>query len=383
MFNFSSIPVRTSIIKDKESLKEVQSTKNNRISSLNLNDINLPNSNLFKTVFNLNDYECNLINDKTKRLDRFALSEINSLMSNVDSNPLFAFNLSVLLTKEDLDLLGYDHDYGLGVLNGLELICLVQGDVLRADLIDRHNTFTLFIALIICICQIDELRVGYLILWIDCAFYLFDKLKNFYAFSYVMNALNHTQVKRLNGTWNLLKQTNEVKYKLFENLNIYLNKLNNGEYVLLENESLIPNIYPILLLLLENIDKCETNTKLKDDFNVFKSKTDLYLAQNARYFINNSNAYSLRSESFLRTYYSPLFTFKFKHLKLDEMTNLQKNLLKLTFLTQTEFQQILLWSHNFSNYLACDDSTAFINIINQRINDVNTILSILSLKIEK
>jgi hypothetical protein len=166
--------------------------------NFNRNDIRMPILGNFRTIINLSNYKCNdLIEDQTKRLDRHALNEINKIFiyNNDEDVSLLAFNLAKCITYEDIQLLRYNYDFGLGINNGIELLCLLHGNFIRIDLIDRHKTFKLFISLLISLCQIStELRCKFIILWIDCAFYLFEKLRNLYAFSYIIEALNHEKV---------------------------------------------------------------------------------------------------------------------------------------------------------------------------------------------
>jgi hypothetical protein len=89
----------------------------------------MPNINYFQSIFNLNEYKClNFINDKTKRLDRNALKQINKLFTsftgsddsqqsdsiNFNDVTQFSLNLAKFITYEDLDLLRFNVDFGLG-----------------------------------------------------------------------------------------------------------------------------------------------------------------------------------------------------------------------------------------------------------------------------
>ena len=142
-------------------------------------------------------FKCDLISDSTKRLDRNALSEIASVFKNglkLNSATLFSEQLASLITKEDIEILRFSRDFGLGIFNGIEIACLPHGEFMREDLIERSITFELFIAVSLCLAPSIDERVDQLIIWIDCAYYLFEKLKNFYAFNYVMSALNHPEV---------------------------------------------------------------------------------------------------------------------------------------------------------------------------------------------
>ncbi len=93
---------------------------------------------------------------------------------------------------------------------------------------------------------------------------------------------------------------------------------------------------------------------------------------------------------FLETHYAPLFSFKYEKFKKNEE---KLNLLKLNYLTQSEFHKIILWSNEIKNYISLDFSTKSSSSIsddnlaiielNLRINDINTIISILSSKIQQ
>jgi hypothetical protein len=184
-----------------------------------------------------------------------------------------------------------------------------------------------------------------------------------------------------------LKEKNEIKFNLFNRLNEHYDKLNRGDYYLIEKEALIPNIYPISLLLCENIDfnSNVTVNELLIDYNRYKWLMDVFLASNARYILQNSNDYLKNSEKFLEEQYAPLFSFKYFK---NTATSKQLNLLKLNYLVQCEFHKIILWSNDNRNYIkssasstTSDDNLALFEL-NLRINDVNTIISILSSKIQ-
>ena len=44
------------------------------------------------------------------------------------------------------------------------------------------------------------------------------------------------KIQRLTETWNYLKETNNIKYNLFNRLNEDCSKLNSGDYYLIEKE---------------------------------------------------------------------------------------------------------------------------------------------------
>jgi hypothetical protein len=83
--------------------------------------VTLPNISHYQSAYNLYEYKCmNMIGDKSKRLDRLAISELKSLFRFVhggnQTNEIteFSLNLAKLMTYEDLDLLRFNVDFGLG-----------------------------------------------------------------------------------------------------------------------------------------------------------------------------------------------------------------------------------------------------------------------------
>lgn len=208
----------------------------------------------------------------------------------------------------------------------------------------------------------------------------------------------------MSDTWSLMKEQNEIKYNLFKRLNEHYNALNKGDYFLIDKESLIPNIYPISLLLCENIDlNMKKSNELLFDYNKYKWLIDVYLSTNARNYLQNSIDYSKRSENFLDTHYAPLFSFKLT--KFSNNNDVDKlNLLKLNFVSQTEFHKIILWSNDASSYVSKVDNSEYLTKKNRsvtandqflsnanaslielihRIDDINSIISMLSFKIQK
>jgi len=366
----------------------------------------MPIYGLFRSSFNVSEYECELISDRNKRLDRSALGEIANMFkfgSCENFGTVFGEQLAVLLTKEDIEIIKYNRDFGLAIFNGIELMCLPHGSFIRHDVIERSLTLQLFIAASLCLAPSADERVSELIAWIDCAYYLFDKFKNFYAFTYVMAALNHPEIKRLSDLWSQLKLRNEIKHNLLNVLNKNLELLLRGEYLVIEKEALIPNIYAIAVLLLdsctiENSSENSDDKQLEADFKLYMPYLDVYLSSSARYILSNTREYALRSEEFLDEHYSRLFSTNHKAtigkkpskgenkaylntIKRHENAS-DAQMRKLKCLAQTEFHEIVLWSCDFGNYLSQYEAMSFDEKMNARFSDVNQILKIFSLKIQ-
>lgn len=117
------------------------------LKQINTNDINAPKLNL-TSLFDLKTYHSDIIVNKSKKLDRLALIETTkALLLNEMTNPCcescsdLVRNSSVYLAKyltyQDLKVVRFNFDFGLGVFTGLEMITLPQGGVIRNDLIQR------------------------------------------------------------------------------------------------------------------------------------------------------------------------------------------------------------------------------------------------------
>uniref|UniRef100_A0A8C3N0W9 Uncharacterized protein n=1 Tax=Geospiza parvula TaxID=87175 RepID=A0A8C3N0W9_GEOPR len=94
----------------------------------------------------------------------------------------------------------------MGGNSGLELITLPYGHQLRLDLIERHNTMAIGIAVDILGCTGNvEDRAATLNRIIQVAVELKESLGDLYGFSAIMKALEMPQVSRLEQTWTALR----------------------------------------------------------------------------------------------------------------------------------------------------------------------------------
>ena len=95
----------------------------------------------------------------------------------------------------------------------------------------------------------------------------------------------------------------------------------------------------------------------------YASNSEVYLSLNGRYFAANSLKYASKCELFIQNEYNELFPNK----KRDHCLELFK---KYSYFSQTEFQQIIMWS----------DDESFDSL--KKTNDINQLIEILSLKIQ-
>ncbi|XP_062830179.1 breast cancer anti-estrogen resistance protein 3 homolog isoform X2 [Anolis carolinensis] len=119
----------------------------------------------------------------------------------------------------------------MGVSSGLELITLPQGHQLRQDLLERHHTIILGIAVDIlgCTGAVAE-RAATLSKIIQLAVELWRSAGDLFAFSAVMKALQLPQITRLEQTWRHLRQSYTQSAIIFEKeLKPLMGRLNRAE----------------------------------------------------------------------------------------------------------------------------------------------------------
>ncbi|KAM3875951.1 breast cancer anti-estrogen resistance protein 3 [Diretmus argenteus] len=95
----------------------------------------------------------------------------------------------------------------MGVASGLELVTLPHGQQLRLDLMERHHTMAIGVAVDIlgCTGSVEE-RASTLNRIILVALELKDTVGNLFAFTALMKALDLPQISRLEQTWTTLRR---------------------------------------------------------------------------------------------------------------------------------------------------------------------------------
>ncbi|XP_076010609.1 breast cancer anti-estrogen resistance protein 3 isoform X2 [Genypterus blacodes] len=95
----------------------------------------------------------------------------------------------------------------MGVASGLELVTLPHGRQLRLDLMERHHTMAIGVAVDIlgCTGSVEE-RASTLNRIILVALELKDAVGDLYAFTALMKALDLPQISRLEETWTVLRR---------------------------------------------------------------------------------------------------------------------------------------------------------------------------------
>uniref|UniRef100_A0A672KQ24 SH2 domain containing 3A n=1 Tax=Sinocyclocheilus grahami TaxID=75366 RepID=A0A672KQ24_SINGR len=152
----------------------------------------------------------------------------------------------------------------MGVETGLELITLPHGGQLRQDLLERHHTLALGVAvdLLGCTGTVSQ-RAMVLHRIIQLAQELRNTTHDLYAFSAVMKALELPQVVRLEMTWRALRRNHTDSAVTFEkSLKPFMKSLNegDGEYAVVSGPLSLPHMEP-LLRLMEGEDSVESTDR--------------------------------------------------------------------------------------------------------------------------
>uniref|UniRef100_A0A672PJN7 Breast cancer anti-estrogen resistance protein 3-like n=1 Tax=Sinocyclocheilus grahami TaxID=75366 RepID=A0A672PJN7_SINGR len=155
----------------------------------------------------------------------------------------------------------------MGVTSGLELVTLPHGRQLRQDLMERHNTMAIGVAVDIlgCTGSLEE-RAATLNRIILVALELKDSMGDLYAFSSIMKALDMPQITRLDHTWTSLRRKYTQTAIIYEkSLKPFYKGLYEGSAEIPLSNASVPLLMPLLTLLerpvvtFEGMDVWENN----------------------------------------------------------------------------------------------------------------------------
>uniref|UniRef100_A0A8D2LSA3 SH2 domain containing 3C n=1 Tax=Varanus komodoensis TaxID=61221 RepID=A0A8D2LSA3_VARKO len=191
-----------------------------------------------------------LIPLENKPLEMAVLKKVKELLAEVDAK-----TLALHITQVDClvaRILGVTKEMQrlMGVSSGMELLTLPHGHQLRLDLLERFHTMTIMIAVDIlgCTGSMEE-RASLLHKTIQLAAELKSTMGNMFSFAAVMNALEMSQISRLEQTWIVLRQRHTEGAVLYEKkLKPFLKGLNEGKGPPLSNTT-FPHIVPLITLL--------------------------------------------------------------------------------------------------------------------------------------
>ncbi|XP_054249524.1 SH2 domain-containing protein 3C isoform X2 [Indicator indicator] len=201
--------------------------------------------------FNPTAFQSMLIPLENKPLETAVLKKVKELLAEVDVK-----TLAKHITKVDClvaRILGVSVEMQqlMGVSSGMELITLPHGHQLRLDLLERFHTMSIMIAVDILGCTgSTEERAALLHKTIQLAAELKSTMGNMFSFAAVMNALEMTQIARLEQTWMVLRQWHTEGAILYEKkLKPFLKSLNEGKEGLPLTNTSFPHIMPLVTLL--------------------------------------------------------------------------------------------------------------------------------------
>ncbi|XP_077964165.1 breast cancer anti-estrogen resistance protein 3 isoform X1 [Gasterosteus aculeatus] len=237
----------------------------------------------------------------------------------------------------------------MGVSSGLELVTLPHGRQLRLDLMERHHTMAIGVAVDIlgCTGSVDE-RASTLNRIILVALELKDAVGDLFAFTALMKALDLPQISRLEETWTTLRRTyTQTAISYEKTLKPFYKNLYEGTA-----SSPAVVCVPLLLPLLTLMERPSITPEGAELWETSDQGCDIMLRhlEDARDVAHNAQRYTINSQMILEGF------------PCDE---------DLLEVFKTDFQLRLLWGSRGASVNQSD-----------RYNKFNLILTALSRKLE-
>ncbi|NXK49400.1 BCAR3 protein, partial [Chauna torquata] len=259
---------------------------------------------LFETTvssFKPNDFESKLLPPENKPLETSMLRRVKELFTK--NNPKIIAQHILRMDCKVARILEVSEEMRriMGVNSGLELITLPYGHQLRLDLIERHNTMAIGIAVDILGCTGNlEDRAATLNRIIQVAVELKDSLGDLYAFSAIMKALEMPQVTRLEQTWTSLRHHYTQTAIIYEKqLKPFSKALHEGQEMISapQNNTTVPLLMPLVTLM-------ERQAVIFEGMDLWESSDQsceimLKHLTTARWIAQNAEMYSLTAERML------------------------------------------------------------------------------------
>ncbi|XP_036901414.1 breast cancer anti-estrogen resistance protein 3 isoform X2 [Sturnira hondurensis] len=298
------------------------------------------------------DFESKLLPPENKPLETAMLKRAKELFTSNDPKAIAQHMLSVDCKVARILEVSEEMRKNMGVSSGLELITLPYGHQLRLDIIERHSTMAIGIAVDILGCTGTlEDRAATLDRIIQVAVELKDSMGDLYSFSAIMKALEMPQITRLEKTWTALRRQYTQSAILYEKqLKPFSRALHEGREstCVLPNNVSVPLLMPLVTLMerqavaFEGTDMWEKNDE--------SCEIMMNHLATARLMAEAASSYRLNAERILEGFQPD-----------EEMSEIFK----------TEFQMRLLWGSKGAQ-------------VNQteRYEKFNQILTVLSRKLE-
>ncbi|XP_066124792.1 breast cancer anti-estrogen resistance protein 3 isoform X2 [Saccopteryx bilineata] len=197
--------------------------------------------------FKPNDYESKLLPPENKPLETALLKRAKELFTSNDPKVIAQHMLSMDCQVARILEVSEEMRRNMGVSSGLELITLPHGHQLRLDIMERHSTMAIGIAvdLLGCTGTLED-RAATLNRIIQVAVELKDSMGDLYSFSAIMKALEMPQITRLEKTWTALRHQYTQTAILYEKqLKPFSKTLHEGK----ESTCVLPNNISVPLLM--------------------------------------------------------------------------------------------------------------------------------------
>uniref|UniRef100_A0A7N5JGC8 BCAR3 adaptor protein, NSP family member n=1 Tax=Ailuropoda melanoleuca TaxID=9646 RepID=A0A7N5JGC8_AILME len=302
--------------------------------------------------FRPNDFESKLLPPENKPLETAMLKRAKELFTKHDPKVIAQHMLSTDCVVARILEVSEEMRKSMGVSSGLELITLPYGRQLRLDIIERHNTMAICIAVDILGCTGTlEDRAATLNRIIQVAVELKDSMGDLYSFSAIMKALEMPQITRLEKMWTALRHQYTQTAILYEKqLKPFSKILHEGRESMCvpPNKISVPLLMPLVTLMerqavtFEGTDMWEKNDE--------SCEIMLNHLATARLMAETADSYRMNAERILEGFQPD-----------EEMSEIFK----------TEFQMRLLWGSKGAQVNQTD-----------RYEKFNQILTALSRKLE-
>ncbi|XP_053446284.1 breast cancer anti-estrogen resistance protein 3 isoform X2 [Nycticebus coucang] len=274
--------------------------------------------------FRPNDFESKLLPAENKPLETAMLKRAKELFTNNDPKVIAQHMLSVDCKVARILEVSEEMRRNMGVSSGLELITLPHGHQLRLDIIERHNTMAIGVAVDVLGCTGTlEDRAATLNRIIQVAVELKDSMGDLYSFSAVMKALEMPQITRLEKTWTALRHQYTQTAILYEKqLKPFSKLLHEGR----ESACVPPNnvSVPLLMPLVTLMERQAVTFEGTDMWEKNDQSCEIMLNHlaTARFMAEAADSYRVNAERILAGFQPD-----------EEMSEILK----------TEFQMRLLW----------------------------------------
>ncbi|KAM4872042.1 breast cancer anti-estrogen resistance protein 3 isoform 2-T3 [Thomomys bottae] len=163
---------------------------------------------LMETVssFRPNDFQSKLLPPENKPLETAMLKHAKELFTHHDPTLIAQHMLHMDCKVVRILEVSEEVKRNMGVSSGLELLTLPHGHQLRLDIMERHSTMAIGVAVDVLGCTSSlEDRAATLNRIIQVAVELKEAMGDLYSFSAIMKALEMPQITRLEKTWMALR----------------------------------------------------------------------------------------------------------------------------------------------------------------------------------